>query len=80
MFCERDEDIALLNKMRDVYPYADAYVLDLFVWCYIHKREEYDALMEKHKDYNYKTDMVAIMDDAVMRGLLEQDKPVEKEE
>ena len=80
MFVENEEHLSIVNKMLEVYPYAERHMVELFVWCYYNKREEYDALMEKHKDYNYKTDMVAIMDDAVMRGLLEQDKSVEKEE
>lgn len=72
MFCEEPEDIAMWNRMVETYPHADPYVLDLFVWCYLHKREEYDALIEKHRTYNPKVDMVDIMDDAIRRNLMKE--------
>ena len=70
MFCEEEEHIAIWRRACDIYPSAEPYVLDLFVWAYFNKREEYNALIEKHKASPEKVDMVQIMDDSVMKELL----------
>lgn len=70
MFCEQDEHIAIWKKACDAYPHGDPYVLDLFVWAYLNKREEYDALIEKHKASPDRVNMVQIMEDSVMKDLL----------
>lgn len=72
MYCEEDSDIAVWQRMCETYPHADPHVMDLFVWCFLHKRVEYDALIEKYKTYNAKLDMVQIMDDAILKELLEE--------
>lgn len=79
MFCEDEVDVAVWRQMCDAYPHCDTYVMDLFVWCYIHKKEQYLELLEKHKTYSPKVDMVQIMDDAVMRDLLTTEKKEAKE-
>ncbi len=58
MFCEDPTDIATLNKMCELYLHAEPYMLDLFLWCYLYKKSDYERLIEKYKGYNDKTDMV----------------------
>ena len=73
MFCEQDDHIAIWRHACDAYPHAEPYVLDLFVWAYLNKREEYDALIEKHKASPERVNMVQIMEDSVMKELLASD-------
>jgi hypothetical protein len=74
MFCEQDEDIAVWRKVCDTYPWGDPYVLDLFVWCFLHKPEEYKQLIENHKNHSQSVNMVDIMSDAQMKQLLTPEK------
>lgn len=52
MFCETPEEKKMLEALKLAYPDSSEYVLELNVWMYFNKREEYiktmDELMEKY--------------------------------
>jgi hypothetical protein len=54
MYCETPEEKNMLEALKLAYPDASPYVLELNVWMYFNKRDEYvklmDDLMEKYGD------------------------------
>lgn len=46
MFCEKPEEKNMLEALKTAYPHASEYVLDLNVWMYFNKRDEYIAIMD----------------------------------
>jgi len=76
MFCEDPNDIATLNKLCDLYPHAEPYMLDLFLWCYLYKKSDYERLIEKYKGYNDRTDMVEMSEiiTSVFKPIKDEDK------
>lgn len=54
MYCETPEEKNMLQALKNAYPDASEYVLELNVWMYFNKRDEYiklmDEMMEKYGD------------------------------
>ncbi len=49
MFLEKCEDIALFNQLMDSNPHLEPYFAELALWCYLHDKEKYIALVEESK-------------------------------
>jgi hypothetical protein len=47
---EDKESVAMFEYLCETNPTAEPYMLELMVWAYKHKHEEYEAIMEKYKD------------------------------
>jgi hypothetical protein len=47
---EDKESIAMFEYLCETNPVAEPYMLELMVWAYKHRHEEYEAIMEKYKD------------------------------
>jgi hypothetical protein len=54
MYCTTPEEQAMLELLKAAYPESDVYQLELNVWMYFNKRDEYikimDECMAKHGD------------------------------
>jgi len=49
MFLEKPEDIALFNNLMETHTYLEPYFAELALWCYLHDKEKYLALVEESK-------------------------------
>jgi len=47
---EDKESVAMFEYLCETRPDCEPYMLELMVWAYKHKHEEYEAIMEKYKD------------------------------
>lgn len=56
MFCEDPEEIKIVEHLCSLNPEYEEHIIDLMTWCYFHKREQYDALLEKHKEFDCEND------------------------
>ena len=50
MFLDKPEDIALFNKLMDSNPTLEPYFAELALWCYLHHKDKYLALVEESKN------------------------------
>lgn len=66
MFCETPEEKAMLELLKAAYPDANEYNLELNVWMYFNKRDEYikimDECMEKYGD---KQELIPVDDERI---------------
>jgi hypothetical protein len=56
MFCEDKEQQNLVAYLCDLYPDTEEHIVDLQVWCYFNRRDEYLALLEKHSGFDKNND------------------------
>ena len=56
MFCEDKEQQNLVAYLCDLYPDTEEHIVDLQVWCYFNKHDEYIALLEKHNSFDKNDD------------------------
>jgi hypothetical protein len=47
---EDKESVAMFEYLCDTFPASEPYMLELMVWAYKHRHDEYEAIMEKYKD------------------------------
>jgi hypothetical protein len=47
---EDKECIAMFEYLCETKPDAEPYMLELMIWAYKHRHDEYEAIMEKYKD------------------------------
>lgn len=47
---EDKESVAMFDYLCETRPDCEPYMLELMVWAYKHKHDEYEAIMEKYKD------------------------------
>jgi hypothetical protein len=47
---EDKESVAMFEYLCESNPTAEPYMLELMVWAYKHRHEEYEAIMEKYRD------------------------------
>jgi hypothetical protein len=47
---EDKESVQMFEYLCDSNPTAEPYMLELMVWAYKHRHEEYEAIMAKYKD------------------------------
>jgi hypothetical protein len=47
---EDKESVAMFEYLCESNPTAEPYMLELMVWAYKHRHEEYEAIMEKYKE------------------------------
>jgi hypothetical protein len=50
MFLDKPEDIALFNGLIDSNPTLEPYFAELALWCYLHDKDKYLALVEESKN------------------------------
>lgn len=51
MFCEKEEEHAMINYIMNTRPESEEHVVDLLVWCYVYRNEALQKLLEKYGDY-----------------------------
>lgn len=54
---EDKESIAMFEYLCDTNPHCEPYMLELMVWAYKNKHDEYEAIMEKYKDTEFYIDL-----------------------
>jgi hypothetical protein len=59
MFLDKPEDIALFNRLMDSNPTLEPYFAELALWCYLHDKDKYLALVEESKN---ETDRLCLVD------------------
>lgn len=69
MFCEKPEEKNMLEALMAAYPDATEYVLDLNVWMYFNKRDEYIAIMDDLMAKNGETPEFISIDDERLRAI-----------
>lgn len=69
MFCEKPEEKNMLEALKAAYPDATEYVLDLNVWMYFNKRDEYIAIMDDLMAKNGENPEMISIDDERLRRL-----------
>jgi len=47
---EDKECVAMFEYMCETNPHVEPYMLELVIWAYKYKHDEYEAIMEKYKD------------------------------
>jgi len=51
MFCEKEEEFAMINYLMTIHPDAEEHMIDLLVWCYVYRNAELQKLLEKYEGY-----------------------------
>ncbi len=69
MFCEKPEEKNMLEALMAAYPDAAEYVLDLNVWMYFNKRDEYIAIMDDLMAKNGENQEFISIDDERLRAI-----------
>ena len=70
MYCTTPEEIAMLDLLKNAYPESDVYQLELNVWMYFNKRDEYIKIMDDCMEtYGDKQEGIK-MDDERLRNMV----------
>ena len=63
MFCEKEEEFAMINYLMSIHPEAEEHIVDLMVWCYVYRNAELQKLLIKYVDYQgLEEEMIAFSD------------------
>jgi hypothetical protein len=63
MFCEKEEEFAMINYLCGIHPDAEEHMIDLMVWCYVYRNAEFQKLLIKYVDYQgLEEEMIAFSD------------------
>jgi len=63
MFCEKEEEFAMINYLMGIHPDAEEHLIDLMVWCYVYRNAEFEKLLIKYVDYQgLEEEMIAFSD------------------
>ena len=76
MFCEDPEQQNLVAYLCDLYPDTEEHIVDLQVWCYFNRQEEYLALLEKHSGFDKNNDAHFIDFSTIDYNLLRDKKEI----
>ena len=51
MFCEKEEEFAMISYLCGIHPEAEEHIVDLMVWCYVYRNAELQKLLQKYEGY-----------------------------
>lgn len=78
MYCTTPEEKAMLELLKTAYPDSDVYQLELNVWMYFNKRDEYIKIMDDCMATHGDNPQLINVDDERLRAIYPKEIKMEK--